>query len=74
MGKEYMPSMPILKPKRVFTVDDPDKLQAQAGFAKDAKEVGMMNLMMVEGSGMEGMDMSGHGHGGHGGHGHQPAK
>jgi len=66
MGKEHMPNMPILKPKRVYTVEDPEKLAAEAGFAKDAKEVQMMNLMMVEGSGMEGMDMSGHGHSGHG--------
>ena len=49
----------VLKPKRVFIVDDPEKLQAEAGFGKDAREVGMMNEMMVEGSPMEGMDMSG---------------
>jgi hypothetical protein len=52
--------LPVLKPKRVFIVDDPEKLQAEAGFAKDAREVEMMSLMMVEGSPMEGMDMSGH--------------
>jgi hypothetical protein len=63
MGKESMPNMPIIKPKRVFTVENPEELAAQAGFGKDAKEIEMMNQMMVEGSGMEGMDMSGHGHG-----------
>ena len=57
MGKEFMPGMPILKTKRVFTVEDPEGLLKQAGFTKDAKDVEMMNQMMVEGSGMEGMDM-----------------
>ena len=51
----------ILKPKRTFTVDDPAALVAQAGFGPRTREVDMMNLMMIEGSTMEGMDMSGHG-------------
>lgn len=49
----------ILKPKRVFVVEDPEKLKAEAGFAGGAYEVEMMNLMMVEGSPTEGMDMEG---------------
>jgi hypothetical protein len=49
----------ILKPKRVFIVEDPEKLVAESGFGKDAREIDMMNQMMVEGSPMEGMDMSG---------------
>ncbi len=49
----------VLKPKRVFVVEEPEKLQAEAGFAGQTHEVEMMNLMMIEGSPMEGMDMSG---------------
>jgi hypothetical protein len=55
-------SLTELKPKRVFIVDDPEKLMAEAGFGKASREVDMMNEMMVEGSGMEGMDMSKPGH------------
>ena len=57
-GTEGIPSMPILKPKKTFTVKRSDDLESQKGFGDKAPMVRMMNLMMVEGSGMEGMDMN----------------
>lgn len=50
-----------LKPKRVHTIanqKEAEDLQKTAGFGKSEPEIRMMNLMMIEGSGMEGMDMS----------------
>lgn len=56
-GTEGMPSMPLIKEKRIFTVTANDDLRAEQGFGDQAPMVKMMNLMMVEGSGMQGMDM-----------------
>jgi hypothetical protein len=57
-GSEGMPSMPLIQPKKTFTVKDGSELESQRGFGDQEPEVKMMNLMMVEGSGMEGMSMS----------------
>lgn len=57
-GTEGMPSMPLIKAKRIYTVTAQDDLQAQQGFGDQEPIVKMMNLMMVEGSGLQGMDMS----------------
>ena len=57
-----MTSMPILKESKVFTVQSleaGEDLLDQRGFGAQEPTVRMMNLMMVEGSGYEGMDMSG---------------
>ncbi len=76
---EGMPSMPLIKPKRTIVVSGAaagEELRDQRGFGDQEPMVRMMNLMMVEGSGYEGMDMSrmtmasastavGHGHEGH---------
>lgn len=56
-GTEGMASMPTIQPKRVYTVTGKDDLRAGQGFGDQEPMVKMMNLMMVEGSGMEGMDM-----------------
>lgn len=58
-GSEGMPSMPILKPKKIFKIENTEELESQKGFGNEAPMVNMVNLMMVEGSGMEGMDMAG---------------
>jgi hypothetical protein len=58
-GTEGMPSMPIAKPTKSYTVQKNEDLQESSGFGDGAQAVRMQNLMMVEGSGMEGMDMSG---------------
>jgi hypothetical protein len=55
--EQGMPSMPLIKEKRVFTVSPKDDLQSEQGFGDQEPMVKMMNLMMVEGSGMEGMSM-----------------
>jgi hypothetical protein len=57
---EGMPSMPLIQPKRTFVVSSTDDLQSQQGFGDKEPEVKMQNLMMVEGSGMEGMNMGSH--------------
>ena len=57
-GTEGMVSMPILSPKKVFTVQEGQDLESQRGFGDQEPAVRMMNLMMVEGSGMEGMEMA----------------
>ena len=57
---EGMPNMKIIKPKKSYSVtskDQGDQLQDDRGFGDKEPEVRMMNLMMVEGSGYEGMDM-----------------
>ena len=54
---EEMPSMPRLQPQKIFIVKDGLELESQRGFGAQEPMVRMMNLMMVEGSGMEGMDM-----------------
>ena len=56
-SSEGMTSMPTIQPKRVFTVTEKDDLQGNQGFGDREPMIKMMNLMMVEGSGMEGMDM-----------------
>ena len=58
-ASESMPSMPKLAPKKVYTIKDNENLESQQGFGDKEQEVRMMNLMMVEGSGYEGMDMDG---------------
>lgn len=59
-----MPSMPLIQPKKttvVTTVEEGRALLRDRGFGAKEDEVEMMNLMMVEGSGVEGMDHSSHG-------------
>lgn len=61
-GTEGMPQMPTIHPKRTVTVssqEQGDALQEDRGFGDRERGVAMMNLMMVEGSGYEGMDMAG---------------
>jgi hypothetical protein len=58
--REGMSEMPILKPKSSYTVPSKDAGEAlleQRGYGDKEPEVKMMNLMMVRGSGFEGMDM-----------------
>lgn len=60
-GTEAMASMPRLKSKRTFIIKSKvqgEDLKDQSGFGEKEPEVRMMNLMMVEGSGYEGMDMA----------------
>ncbi|MBS1963232.1 MAG: FixH family protein [Bdellovibrionales bacterium] len=57
---ESMKDMPLIKAKKIYTVQSSDAgndLQDNRGFGDKEPEVRMMNLMMVEGSGYEGMDM-----------------
>lgn len=85
-GSQGMPGMPLIQPKKTYSVtsnDQGEELVEQRGFGDQEPEVRMMNLMMVEGSGFEGMDMSdpaamkamseksysGDSHGAHAGHG-----
>ncbi len=56
-GTESMPSMPKIQPHKVTTVKGDEDFESQKGFGDQAPIVRMMNLMMVEGSGMEGMVM-----------------
>jgi hypothetical protein len=60
-GEEGMPGMPMIKPKKTYTVpsvEAGEELQSQRGYGDEESMVSMMNLMMVGGSGYEGMDMS----------------
>jgi hypothetical protein len=57
-GTEGMPSMPMIVEKQTRTVGAKDDFDATKGFGDKAPMVRMMNLMMVEGSGMEGMKMT----------------
>jgi hypothetical protein len=53
--------MPRIQPKKTYTVrtaEEGQVLLEQRGFGDQESQVRMMNLMMVEGSGLEGMDMS----------------
>jgi hypothetical protein len=63
-GSESMPSMPVIKEKKVTIITGKEDMQNTQGFGDSEGEVKMMNLMMVEGSGYEGMemDMGAHGH------------
>lgn len=66
---EGMPNMPRIAPKRVYTVptrEAGEELLESRGFGDREPSVRMMNLMMVEGSGYEGMEMGGHSHAGSG--------
>ena len=59
-GSDGMSNMPKIQPKKSYTVknaDQGDELLDKRGFGDEEPRVRMMNLMMVEGSGMEGMDM-----------------
>ncbi len=69
-GTEGMPSMPKIEPKRTINVQGNEDFESQQGFGDQAPMVQMMNLMMVEGSGLEGMemDMAQNEHAGHEGH------
>jgi hypothetical protein len=60
-SEDSMPHMPQIKPKSIYEVkgDQGDALQEQRGYGDQEPMVRMMNLMMIEGSGYEGMDMSG---------------
>jgi hypothetical protein len=55
--KESMPSMPFLEPTKTYLLKGDEDLDEVRGFADKAPIVRMQNLMMVEGSGYEGMDM-----------------
>lgn len=60
-GTESMKEMPLIQPKTTVTVSSKEAgedLNDQRGFGDREPSVRMMNLMMVEGSGAEGMDMS----------------
>lgn len=57
---DSMKQMPQIKPKRSYqvqTLKQGEQLVEQRGFGADEPQVRMMNLMMVGGSGLEGMDM-----------------
>lgn len=54
---EAMEAMPMIEPKRIYTVTGKEDFEAIMGYGRLEKMVAMMNLMMVEGSGMEGMEM-----------------
>lgn len=56
--KEGMKDMPTLHPVRTFVVSGKEDWAALTGFGTKAEEVRMMNLMMIGGSGMEGMRMA----------------
>lgn len=57
MGKEGMTQMPIATEKKTFTVKGDEDFESTRGFGEQEPTVRMMNLMMVEGSGMDGMKM-----------------
>jgi hypothetical protein len=54
---EAMEAMPMIKPKRIYTVTGKEDFEAIMGYGRQESMVAMMNLMMVEGSDMEGMEM-----------------
>ncbi len=59
--EESMPGMPRIVPKRTYkveTVEQGESLLEERGYGDQEPIVRMMNLMMVGGSGYEGMDMS----------------
>jgi hypothetical protein len=56
-SSEGMPSMPKLESTKIRTVKADDDFESEKGFGDQAPMVRMMNLMMVEGSGVEGMSM-----------------
>jgi hypothetical protein len=59
-GQESMPHMPRMAPKKTYTVktqEEGTELLERRGYGDQEPMVRMMNLMMVGGSGYEGMDM-----------------
>jgi hypothetical protein len=86
-GGEGMHGMPKITPKKTYSVttdEEGEALLEQRGYGDEEPMVRMMNLMMVGGSGYEGMDMSEMkvasdgsaprgAHGTHSGHGAPPA-
>lgn len=59
-AEEGMPSMPKIAPKKTYkigSVQQGETLLEQRGYGDQEPAVRMMNLMMVGGSGYEGMDM-----------------
>ena len=67
-GTQGMPGLPRIQPKKSYSVrtnDEGEELVEQRGFGDKEPEIKMMNLMMVEGSGYEGMDMKGPAASGH---------
>lgn len=60
-AEEGMTQMPKIKPKSIYSIQSNEKgedLLDNRGFGDKEPMVRMMNLMMVESSGVEGMDMS----------------
>lgn len=55
---EGMRAMKVLQPLKTQTVTQDMDLESTRGFGDSEGEARMMSLMMVEGSGYEGMDMS----------------
>lgn len=56
-GTEGMKEMKVLKPKSINTVKGNENFDQQKGFGDQEPQIKMKNLMMVGGSGMEGMEM-----------------
>jgi hypothetical protein len=66
--EEGMPKMPRIQPKKTYTIptkEAGEDLLEQRGYGDQESSVRMMNLMMVGGSGSEGMDMAMSGHESH---------
>jgi nitrogen fixation protein FixH len=55
---ETLQEMPMAKKKRIYTVTGEEDFEAVSGFGANDSMAGMMNLMMVEGSGIENMEMA----------------
>ncbi|MDR3608722.1 MAG: FixH family protein [Oligoflexia bacterium] len=58
-GTEGMEHMPIAQEKRLITVTRGENFEESTGFGGETATVQMMNQMMIDGSGLEGMNMSG---------------
>ena len=59
-GTEGMPNMPLIQASKTYSIqstDEGDQLQESRGYGDQEPAVRMMNLMMVSGSGVEGMVM-----------------
>ena len=56
-GSEGMKDLPLIKAGKIHTVDGSEDFESEKGFGDEEPMVKMMNLMMVEGSGYEGMSM-----------------
>ncbi|MBC7690245.1 MAG: FixH family protein [Methylotenera sp.] len=60
-SEEGMPKMPLIQPKKTYSVPNEqagEDLLENRGYGERESMVRMMNLMMVTGSGYEGMDMA----------------